>query len=109
SKHIGDEQTLLALAKEIGLDQEEAAATLKSDQFTDSVREDGQEASRFGANGVPFYVINRKYAVSGAQPSDVFLQALEKVWEEENPAVNLRSLSPESGDACSDGACGPNK
>lgn len=107
SKHIGDTDTLLSLAQEVGIDRKEAAEMLEGNQFTQEVRDDGQEASRFGASGVPFYVINRKYAVSGAQPSEVFLQALERVWEEENPATKLESLAPEAGAACSDGSCGP--
>ncbi|WP_026021339.1 DsbA family oxidoreductase [Paenibacillus senegalensis] len=109
AKHIGDTDTLLALAEEVGIDRQEAAALLQSDKFIQEVHEDGREASRFGATGVPFYVINRKYAVSGAQPSEVFLQALKKVWEEENPATKLESLSSEPGDVCADGSCGPSR
>jgi predicted DsbA family dithiol-disulfide isomerase len=67
SKHIGDHETLAGLAAEAGLVREEAAEMLKGTQFAEEVRAEGREASSMGASGVPFYVINRKYGVSGAQ------------------------------------------
>jgi hypothetical protein len=56
---------------------------------------------------VPFFIINRKYAISGAQPTDTFAAALQQVWEEENPAPKLQILSSDSGDdaSCADGNC----
>ncbi|MCQ6561041.1 DsbA family oxidoreductase [Paenibacillus mendelii] len=84
SSHIGDRETLAQLAAEIGLDRNEASAVLASDQYAQDVRADEQEGSQLGIKGVPFFVINRKYAVSGAQPSEVFLEALQKAWGEEH-------------------------
>jgi len=82
SKHLGDPETLASLAAEVGLDREEAAKMLAGDTFKQEVRADEQEGAGLGVRGVPFFVIDRKYAVSGAQPTEVFLQAMEKAWGE---------------------------
>jgi predicted DsbA family dithiol-disulfide isomerase len=83
SKHIGDHVTLIQLAEEVGLDPIEAAKVLAGDSFANEVRADEQEAVNLRVRGVPFYVINRKYAISGAQSTEVFLNALEQAWQEE--------------------------
>ena len=75
---IDDHETLVRLADEVGLD---ARATLASDDYADAVREDEELARRIGINGVPFFVLGRRYGVSGAQTPDVLLEALEKSWE----------------------------
>lgn len=84
SKHIGNRETLSELAAEVGLDKEEAAAVLAGNEYSDEVRADEDEGHRLGIRGVPFFVINRRYAVSGAQPSEVFLEALQKAWKEDH-------------------------
>ena len=79
---LSDPDTIGRLAEEIGLDK---AAVLQSTQeqiFTDRVNQDIQEAGQVGVQGVPFYVFNNKYAVSGAQPVEQFKQVLQQVWEE---------------------------
>lgn len=81
-KHVGRHETLIAIAAEAGLDPKAVEEMLASDQYTDEVRADHLEGVRLGVSGVPFYVIDRKYAVSGAQPTNVFLEALEKTWGE---------------------------
>ncbi|WP_068777319.1 DsbA family oxidoreductase [Paenibacillus sp. FJAT-26967] len=108
NKHIGDRDTLAALAAEIGLDKNEAAQVLASDQFTQEVRADEQEGADLGISGVPFFVIDRKYGVSGAQPGEVFVQALQKAWDEVKPSLTLvnDASSEAADDACSDGVCG---
>lgn len=78
SLHVGDKETLVTLAAEIGLDADAALKMLESDEFADRVRADEQAAAKLGIRGVPFFVIDRKYGVSGAQPSEVFLEALNK-------------------------------
>ncbi|MBA9026229.1 DsbA family oxidoreductase [Peribacillus huizhouensis] len=103
SKHIGDQETLASLAKQVGLDKTEVTAMLASDQFTEEVRADEREGSQLGITGVPFFVINRKYGVSGAQPTELFLETLNKVWTEENPLQILNEASTEN--SCSDGSC----
>ncbi|WP_186579709.1 DsbA family oxidoreductase [Aquibacillus kalidii] len=83
SKHIGDHQTLTELAVEVGLEREEVEKMLASDEMAEEVRADQQQAIQYGITGVPFFLINKKYALNGAQPTDVFIQALEKVIAEE--------------------------
>ena len=79
---IGDPERLVALAAEAGLDADEARAVLEGDAYTDAVREDEQIAHQIGIHGVPFFVIGRRFGVSGAQPAEVLLSALEKAWNE---------------------------
>jgi predicted DsbA family dithiol-disulfide isomerase len=86
SKHIGDHATLAQLAADVGLSHEEALKVLESDEFGKDVRRDEQEGHRLGIRGVPFFVIDRKYAVSGAQPVEVFVDVLEKAQREKEPA-----------------------
>ncbi|OMP66481.1 DsbA family oxidoreductase [Domibacillus epiphyticus] len=83
SKHIADVETLAQLAEEAGLQKEEALNVLKSGRYRDRVREDQAEAAAVGVQGVPFFVFNEKYAVSGAQSEESFLQVLQKVEAEE--------------------------
>ncbi|WP_127531291.1 DsbA family oxidoreductase [Paenibacillus kobensis] len=103
-KHLSDRETLLDIAAEAGLDRDEAAEALSSGRFADNVRDEEQEASQLGVRGVPFYVINRKYAVSGAQPTEVFLNALEQAWHDENP-VKLVDVGSEAAGVCTDESC----
>lgn len=101
-KNIGDIETLAKLATEVGLNAAEVENVLQSDAYTAEVRQDQYDAQQVGVRGVPFFVFNDKYAVSGAQPRDVFTQALNKVWEEEKPAL----LSTEGEGLCTpDGVC----
>jgi predicted DsbA family dithiol-disulfide isomerase len=86
-KDTADYETLVQLATETGLDGDEARKVLNENKFEDAVLEDQHHASRLGVQGVPFYVFNNKYAVSGAQSPDVFAEVLHKVWEEEKPLV----------------------
>jgi predicted DsbA family dithiol-disulfide isomerase len=79
-KNTADHSVLLSIAKEIGLDEAEAKAVLESQQFADQVKHDIAESEQLGVTGVPFFVIDRKYAVSGAQDSQVFLDSLNKAW-----------------------------
>ena len=79
---IGDRDTLVELAAEVGIDAEQARATLDSEEFADEVRADEREAGELGITGVPFFVINRRYAVSGAQPPELLLKALAAGWDE---------------------------
>ena len=71
-------ESLVALAAEAGL--EGAAELLSTDRYADAVRSDHQAAIGLGANGVPFFVIDGRYGVSGAQGSDVFVSALARAW-----------------------------
>lgn len=84
SAHIGDHLTLLKLAVEVGLDQEEVETILQTCKNSKNVRLDQELAQEMGVQSVPFFVFNERYAISGAQPPEVFIEILEKVWEEEN-------------------------
>jgi predicted DsbA family dithiol-disulfide isomerase len=79
---IGDRDTLVELAGEVGIDTERARATLDSDAYAGDVRSDEREATELGITGVPFFVINRRYGVSGAQPPEVMLEALAVGWKD---------------------------
>jgi predicted DsbA family dithiol-disulfide isomerase len=85
---IGVWDTLVRLMEEIGVDGEEAREALRLDRFAEAVREDEALAQQLGIQGVPFFVFDRRYGLSGAQPADVMLTALERAWEE---AVNLQA------------------
>jgi predicted DsbA family dithiol-disulfide isomerase len=73
---IGDRDALVRIAADAGLDAEEARVMLAGDRFTDEVRADEARAQELGITGVPFFVFAEKYAVSGAQPLEVLIQAL---------------------------------
>jgi predicted DsbA family dithiol-disulfide isomerase len=106
SKHIGDHETLIELAVEVGLNREEVANMLASDAMRDVVRADEQTARQYGITGVPFFLINKKYALNGAQPTETFVQALKKVMAENEITV----LDSEDGLNCDDDGCEiPNK
>jgi len=79
---IGDPDRLVALAAEAGLDAAEVRAVLDGDAYADAVREDEQIARQIGIHGVPFFVIGRRFGVSGAQPAEAILGALEQGWNE---------------------------
>ena len=79
---IGEPETLVRLAGEVGIAPDEARAALHGDAYTDAVRADEREAGTLGISGVPFFVFDRKYAVSGAQSADLLLEALRTTWRE---------------------------
>jgi len=79
--NIADKETLIAIAESIGLDKAEVREMLDSGKFAGNVQEDINESQQIGVRGVPFFVFNRKYAVSGAQESDAFLEVLRKASE----------------------------
>ncbi|GAB4033348.1 DsbA family oxidoreductase [Spirosoma gilvum] len=81
-KNTSDHTTLIELGTDIGLDASEVRDMLNSKAFTDEVSHDLYEAQQLGIRGVPFFVLNRKYAVSGAQAPETFLGALETAWAE---------------------------
>jgi predicted DsbA family dithiol-disulfide isomerase len=80
-KNISDRSVLIDLAEDIGLNKNEAEDVLKNDKFTENVNDDILEAAKIGVTGVPFFVFNRKYAVSGAQEAETFLDVLTKTNE----------------------------
>jgi predicted DsbA family dithiol-disulfide isomerase len=79
---ISDPETLIRLVAEVGVDADEARDVLSGDRFAEDVREDEQLAGQLGIQGVPFFVLDRKLGVSGAQPPEALVQALERGWAE---------------------------
>ena len=82
AKEIGTHEELLKVADEVGVSAERAKQVLESDEFAADVKKDIEEAGQIGVQGVPFFVIDRKYAISGAQPAETFANALQKAFEE---------------------------
>ncbi len=82
ARSIFDIDSLAQIASEIGLSADAARQALISRRHAEQVAEDGREARALGSSGVPFFVIDRRYAVSGAQPPEALLQALASAWED---------------------------
>ncbi|WP_290803388.1 DsbA family protein [Flavobacterium sp.] len=81
-KDVNDLNTLSELGQAVGLSKEAIENVLHSDAFSEAVEKDIAIAQQIGIQGVPFFVFDNKYAISGAQAEETFLQALEKTWEE---------------------------
>ena len=81
---VSDVETLVRLAVEVGLNPDETHQMLARDSYLDAVRADQQRAYQLGIHGVPFFLLDEKYAVSGAQPTEVFTTALERAWADTN-------------------------
>ncbi|MEV6174825.1 DsbA family oxidoreductase [Streptomyces sp. NPDC051954] len=97
---FNDDERLVELAAAAGLDAGDVRKILADpDAYADDVRTDEREAAELGANGVPFFVLDRKYGVSGAQPAELFSQALTQAWDARSPLTLI-----DRGDA---DACGP--
>ena len=84
---ISDPATLAELAEEVGLDPERVAQVLESDQYADDVRADEQRAVDLGSTGVPFFVLDERFGIPGAQPPDVLLRMLHRVWDSSEEAA----------------------
>jgi predicted DsbA family dithiol-disulfide isomerase len=83
---IFDHASLAGFAADVGLDRDEALAVLAGDQYAQAVEADEQVAYSLGVTGVPFFVIDRRYGISGAQPAGTITQVLERVWAETEAA-----------------------
>ena len=97
---ISDRDALVRLGAEAGLDADEARRVLASDAYADEVRADEQQAAQLRITGVPFFVVDGKYGVSGAQPADVLRQVLERAWAESAPLQVVGGGAGCEGDAC---------
>ncbi|MBZ4190784.1 MULTISPECIES: DsbA family oxidoreductase [Bacteroidota] len=102
-KNIADTELLVSLAEQLGIEREMAKDVLSSDKFEYEVKQDFMEARNMGISGVPFFVLNDKYSVSGAQPVEAFVSALTQTYKEtvkplENLGGNDKSCS---ADGCS--------
>ncbi|GMA14033.1 DsbA family oxidoreductase [Deinococcus metallilatus] len=102
---LGDRETLVRLASEVGLDAAEVRAALESGKYAQAVRQDEAQAQALGISGVPFFVLGGKYGVSGAQSPDVLRGALEQVWKETHPAPLTLLGQDTPAEGCEDGQC----
>jgi predicted DsbA family dithiol-disulfide isomerase len=99
---IGERDVLVTLAREAGLDEQEARDVLDGERYTAEVRQDEATARELGISGVPFFVLGGRLGVSGAQPADVLLGALDKAWSE-RPKPALETYA--EGAACGPDGC----
>ena len=105
-KSIADKNTLVQLGSEIGLDEADITSVFSDNTYVNLVNKDIQEGQQLGVQGVPFFVLDRKYGVSGAQPPQAFLENLEVAfseWRKQNPETKLDITE---GQSCTpDGIC----
>jgi predicted DsbA family dithiol-disulfide isomerase len=103
-EHMADTATLVRLAAEVGLDADEARAMLASDAFAKDVRADEDEARAMGVGGVPFFVIDRRLGVEGAQPADALARVLERAVNE-GRLERIERVSTDDAPICEDDVC----
>jgi predicted DsbA family dithiol-disulfide isomerase len=99
-KNIADHTILAELGTSIGLDKAEVEHTLAGNKYAVNVQQDIAQAQQIGVRGVPFFVMDDKYAVSGAQAVTTFLQTIEKAYNEWAPANKHPKLDVIEGDSC---------
>lgn len=103
--NIDDNETLMQLAAEAGLPIAETEEVLNSDAFKADVKQDVAEAQAIGVTGVPFFVFDNKYAVSGAQSPEIFLQTLQKTYEEGSFDSKISQPLSADSDSCGIDGC----
>jgi predicted DsbA family dithiol-disulfide isomerase len=101
AENVADHDVLLAAATSVGIDEVAVNEVLAGDAYADAVEHDIREAASLGATGVPFFVVDRKYAVSGAQPLEVFSSLLEQAWSDEHPRLQVLA----DGTVCGPDGC----
>lgn len=103
AKDVGDHNVLADLAQEVGLNRDDALKILAGNDYAEQIEKDKKDGQRLGIQGVPFFVINDKYAISGAQPLTAFKDNIQKAWSEFE--VEKKAAT----DAyCADGVCSIN-
>ncbi|WP_338748925.1 DsbA family oxidoreductase [Janibacter alittae] len=102
---IGDVDTLVRLGASAGLDAGEARSALADGRYRGAVASDIDMARQIGVTGVPFVVVDMKYAVSGAQPPEVFREVLDKAWAEQAPAIQVVERGSADAESCGPDGC----
>lgn len=102
-ENVGEINTLLNISEEIGLDRNEVEQVLNSNQYSNEVESDIIEAQKLGIRGVPFFVIDRKYGISGAQPVELFKETLEKAYEEGSLKFEMQNTT--NSNSCDADGC----
>lgn len=108
NKDIDNKEELLNIGIALGLDEQETKAVLDGNAFEEEVRFDIYESQQLGVRGVPFFVMDRKYALSGAQPVDAFKQAITQgynEWKATQESTPLKSLNTSSDNTCDENGC----
>jgi predicted DsbA family dithiol-disulfide isomerase len=100
---ISEPEVLQEVGVSVGLDPGEVADLLAGDRFADEVRRDEAEAAALQCTGVPFFVIDRAFAVPGAQEADTFLAVLRRAWDRSHPALETVEAAAEG--VCTDDSC----
>jgi predicted DsbA family dithiol-disulfide isomerase len=101
-RDIGSQEYLTGLGRDLGIDAKEVGELFTTDKYSDNVRFDFEEARALGISGVPFFVIDRKFGLSGAQPAETFTAALNQAWQESHPLVLVNATE---GDSCGPEGC----
>lgn len=104
-KDVNDLETLSSLGQEVGLEKVIVEEVLHSDAYSDEVKKDITMAQQIGVQGVPFFVFDNKYAISGAQPEEAFLQTLETTWKEGSFVPKVTLVNTTEGDSCGIEGC----
>ena len=104
-KNVNDLNTLSELAQSVGLDKTLIEEVLHSEAYSQEVKNDIATAQQIGVQGVPFFVFDNKYAISGAQPEEAFLETLEKVWTEGAFVSKPSMVNSSSGESCGIDGC----
>ncbi len=102
---MGDHAVLAAAAREAGLDEARVREVLSSREYVDRVQADIAQARAYGAGGVPFFVVDRAYGVSGAQPVEVFAQVLDQAWTASHPVLEMVDGKGPAAEACGPDGC----
>ncbi|MEO5662553.1 MAG: DsbA family oxidoreductase [Nocardioides sp.] len=105
ARNVADHSELKDIVTGAGLDAEAVDRVLGSTEYADEVWADIEKAQAFGATGVPFFVVDNKFGISGAQPVEAFGQVLERAWSESHPVVEMLAGGGASGDACGPDGC----
>ena len=105
ARNVADHAVLREVAVAAGLDGARVDEVLAGSEFTDDVYADVEQAQAYGASGVPFFVVDEKYGVSGAQPTEVFTQVLERAWSESRPAIEVLATGSARGQECGPDGC----
>ena len=103
ARNVADHAVLSEVAAAAGLDAGRVVEVLAGDEYAGAVAADIAQARAYGATGVPFFVIDQRYGVSGAQPVDTFRQVLDRAWADTHPAIEI--VSGDDADACGPDGC----
>ena len=102
ARDVGDHDVLTEVAAGAGLDEARVREVLAGDEFAEAFEADVAQARAYGATGVPFFVVDGQYGVSGAQPAELLGQVLDQAWTASHPVLQMAG-----GEDTADGACGP--